>query len=283
MNLSRRAFLRQTAGTAAIVTLTPGIVAAAEPKIKVGACVLGLEAAKQAGLEGVEVRSGNAADELDIAKIATRERLKAQMQATGLPVCSIMMGLLNDYPLATDPRAPAWLNQCIDAAQDLGAKTILVAFFSAGDLQSDKKIKEPEFKVAVERLKAAAPRARDAGVTLAVENMLSAEQNLRMLDEINHEAMSVYYDVYNLGKSMGYDAAAEIRALKGRIAQIHFKNGPDYLDADKPFFERAADAIKEIGYSGWIVLETSSPSKDGVADAKRNGDYIRSLFTAKQG
>ena len=278
MNLSRRTFLQQTAGTAATLTLMPGIVAAAETKIRVGACVVGLEAAKQAGLDGVEVRSGNAADELDIFKPATRERLKGQMLATGLPVCSIMMGLLNDYPLATDPRAPAWLTQCIDAAQDIGAKTILVAFFSAGDLQSGKKIKEPEFKAAVERLKAAAPRARDAGVTLAVENMLSAEQNLRMLDEIGHDAVRVYYDVYNLGKSMGYDAAAEIRALKGRIAQIHFKNGGDYLDADKPFFERMAAAVKETAYAGWIVLETSSPSKDGVADAKRNGDYIRSLF-----
>ena len=278
MNLSRRTFLQQTAGAAATLTLMPGIAAAAETKIRVGACVVGLEAAKQAGLDGVEVRSGSAADELDIFKPATRERLKGQMLATGLPVCSIMMGLLNDYPLATDPRAPAWLTQCIDAAQDIGAKTILVAFFSAGDLQSGKKIKEPEFKAAVERLKAAAPRARDAGVTLAVENMLSAEQNLRMLDEIGHDAVRVYYDVYNLGKSMGYDAAAEIRALKGRIAQIHFKNGGDYLDADKPFFERMAAAVKETAYAGWIVLETSSPSKDGVADAKRNGDYIRSLF-----
>ena len=278
MNLSRRAFLQQTAGAAAAITLMPGIVSAAEIKIKVGACVVGLDAAKQAGLDGVEVRSGDAADELEIFKPATRERYKAQMQATGLPVCSIMMGLLNNYPLASDPRAPAWLTQCIDAAQDIGAKTILVAFFSAGDLQSGKKIKEPEFKVAVERLKAAAPRARDAGITLAVENMLSAEQNLRMLEEINHDAVRVYYDAYNLGKSMGYDAAAEIRALKGRIAQIHFKNGPDYLDADKPFFERMATSIKETGYEGWIVLETSSPSKNGVADAKRNGDYIRSLF-----
>lgn len=278
MNLSRRTFLQQAAGTAAALTLIPGIAAAAGAKIRVGACVVGLDAAKQAGLDGVEVRSGDAADELDISKPATRERLKAQMQATGLPVPSIMMGLLNNHPLASDPRAPAWLTQCIDAAQDIGAKTILVAFFSAGDLQSGKKIKEPEFKAAVERLKAAAPRARDAGVTLAVENMLSAEQNLRMLDEIGHDAVSVYYDVYNLGKSMGYDAAAEIRALKGRIAQIHFKNGPDSLDADKPFFESMATAIKETGYEGWIVLETSSPSKDGVADAKRNGGYIRSLF-----
>jgi sugar phosphate isomerase/epimerase len=277
MNLSRRTFLQQAALAAAVSV--PGLAAAApRPEIRVGACVLGLEAAKEAGLDGVEVRAGDAADELDISKPATRGRLKAQMQATGLPVCSIMMGLLNDWPLASDPRAPAWLIQCIDAAQDLGAKTILVAFFGKGDLQAGKQVKEPEFKAVVERLKAAAPRARDAGVTLAVESYLSAAQNLRLLEEVGHDAVSVYYDVFNLGKTQGYDAAAELRALKGRVAQIHFKNGPHYLDDDRPFFERAAAAIKETAYAGWIVLETSSPSKNGVADARRNADCVRSLF-----
>ncbi|HRT28618.1 MAG TPA: sugar phosphate isomerase/epimerase family protein [Kiritimatiellia bacterium] len=280
MNLSRRRFMRQATGSLAAITLAShSRAAAAQPTIRVGACVVGLEAAKQAGLDGVEVGAGGEADTLNIFQTGTRERLHQQMKATGLPVCSIMMGLLNQYPLASDPRAPAWLEQCIDAARDIGAKTVLVAFFGKGDLQSGKQIKEPEFNAAVARLKAAAPRAAAAGVTLAVENMLSAEQNLRLLEAVGHDAVRIYYDVYNTGKSQGYDAAAEIRTLKGRIAQIHFKNGPKYLDDDKPFFERMADAITETGYKGWIVLETSSPSKNSVADAKRNADYVRSLFS----
>jgi len=39
---------------------------------------------------------------------------------------------LNSNPLATDPRGPAWLEQSIDAAKDLGAKVILVAFSAGG-------------------------------------------------------------------------------------------------------------------------------------------------------
>ena len=265
MTVSRRRFMKQAAGSLAAVTLASrGRAAAAPPALRVGACVLGLEAAKQAGLDGVEVGAGDAADTLNIFQAETRERLRRQTQATGLPVCSIMMGLLNHYPLASDPRAPAWLEQCVDAAHDIGARTVLVAFFGKGDLQSGKQIKEPEFNAAVVRLKAAAPRAADAGVTLAVENMLSAEQNLRLLEAVGHDAVRIYYDVYNLGKSQGYD-------------------GPHYLDDDKPFFARMAGAITETGYSGWIVLETSSPSKNGVADAKRNADYVRSLFGTQPG
>lgn len=278
MNLTRRAFIRQTSGLLTAAALLPKAACAAEAKIKVGACVVGLDAAKQAGLEGVQVWAGNAEDELDIHKAETRAKYKAQMAASGLPICSIMLGLLNDFPLATDPRGPAWLTQCIEAAQDLKIKNILVAFFGKGDLLADKKLKEEEFKSVVQRLKAAAPRAKDAGVTLAVENMLSAEQNLRLLEEVNHEAVSLYYDVYNTGITMGYDSPAEIRKLKGRISQIHFKNGDRYLDESKPYFEAIAAAVKEISYQGWIVLETSSPSKNGVSDAKRNGDFVRMLF-----
>jgi len=278
MSPTRRTFLRQTSAATAAALWLPKKAQAAELKIKVGACVVGLDAAKQAGLDGVEVGAGNEADELNIFKAETRAKYKAQMRSSGLPIASIMMGLFNHFPLATDPRAPAWLNQCIDAAKDLSIQTILVAFFGKGDLQSGKKIKEAEFASAVRRIKAAAPRAKEAGVILAVENLLSAEQNLRLLDEIGSDAVQLYYDVYNLGQSMGYDVPAEIRRLKDRIAQVHYKNGPKYLDEDRPFFEAATAAIKDIGYRSWIVLETSSPSKNGVADAKRNGDFVRSLF-----
>lgn len=278
MKLTRRAFVRQASGVFATATLLPNVVKAAQAKMKVGSCVVGLDAAKQAGLDGVGVRAGDEAEELDIFKGGTRAKYKAQMQATALPVCSIMMGLLNNFPLATDPRAPAWMTQCIDAAKDLGAKTILVAFFGKGDLQSEKKIKEVEFKSAVQRIRNAAPYAQDAGVTLAVENMLSAEQNLRLLEEIGHESVRLYYDVFNTGKTQKYDSPAEIRLLKNRIAQIHYKNGPHYLDEDKPYFEAVSAAIKEINYQGWIVLETSNPSKDSIADARRNGQFVRSLF-----
>ncbi|MEI7901489.1 MAG: TIM barrel protein [bacterium] len=279
MNLTRRTFMRQTAGVAAASALLPERAYAASAKPKIGSCRVGLKEAKQAGLDGVEISAGDAAAELDIFKVETRAKWKAQMQETGLPICSVMMGLLNSFPLATDPRAPAWLTQCIHAAKDLGAKNILLAFFGEGDLLSNKRLKEPEFKSAVQRIKAAAPCAKEAGVTLAIENYLSAAQNARMLEEIGHDSVRLYYDVFNTGKTMGYDSPAEILTLKGRIAQIHFKNGPRYLDEDKPCFEAVAAAVKAIGYPGWIVLETSSPPKDSVADAKRNGDFVRSLFT----
>ena len=279
--LSRRHFLVRAAGVVAAGAVVPPFVFGAEQgtRIKVGTCTMGLSQAKQAGFDGVEISAGSPADELDVNKPDTRTRYKEQMQQTGLPITSFMMGLFNQCPLATDPRASAWIKQSIDAAKDLKAKNILLAFFSKGDLLSGSQLKEDEFKAAAQRIKALAPYAKEAGVTLAIENYLNAEQNLRMLELIGDESVCLYYDVYNTGKTKKYDSPAEIRRLKGRIAQVHYKNGAQYLDEDKPHFEAVSAALKDIGYKGWITLETSSPSKNPIEDGKRNAAFVRSLFS----
>ena len=232
MSSTRRDFLSVTAGAMTATALSARFLEttarAGERKIglKVGGCTVGLEEGVRSGLDGVEVRVGGPADRLEISYPEVRRKYKERMAKTGLPISSLMMGLLNDCAMATDPRAPAWLEQSIDAAQDLGARVILVAFFDKGDLLgADGRVKESDVDSVIARLKAAAPRARDAGVILGIENYLNAEQNARILDRIAHDSVKIYYDCFNTGGTKGYDVPAEIRFLKDRIAQFHFKNG----------------------------------------------------------
>jgi L-ribulose-5-phosphate 3-epimerase len=249
----------------------------ATARIRISSCRVGLKEAKQAGLDGVEISVGNAADKLHIADPAVRQQYKAEMAETGLAISSFMMGLLNSNPLAIDPRGPAWLEQCIDAARDLGAGVILVAFFGKGTLLQDGQLKQTDLDVVVRRLKDAAPRAKEARVILAVENTLSGQQNAQILERVGHSAVRIYYDVGNSHRN-GYDVPAEIRFLKDRIACIHFKDGSNYLGEGAIQFTPVAAAVQDIGYKGWIVMETANPSKDAVADAKRNAAFIRGLL-----
>ena len=282
LTMNRRAMLQATAaglvgGAWASAWLAEATAADRAPKIRIGSCRIGLADAQKAGLDGVEIGVGGPADTLQIADPAVRQRYKDEMRQTGLVISSFMMGLLNGNPLASDPRGPAWLEQSIDAAKDLGARVILVAFFGKGSLLEGDQLKQADVEVVVERLKAAAPRAKQAGVILAIENTLSAKQNIEILERIGQDAVAIYYDVGNSTR-MGYDVPAEIRLLNGRIAMLHFKDGPNYLGQGDVKFEPIAAAIKDTGYQGWIVMETSNPSKDGVADAKRNAAYIRELL-----
>jgi len=287
MTSSRRTFLTHTAAAlTGAALLNRGLRASAFPaldaQVHFGACVVDLEQGRQAGLEGVQIGVGGPADRLQIADPAFRARVKEQMHKTGLVVPSLMMGLLNECALARDPRGPAWLEQSIAGAKDLGAKVILVAFFGNGDLLSaDGKVKEDDVSAVVERLRAAAPQAKDAGVFLAIENYLDADTNARILDRVNHDSVRIYYDCYNTGATRKYDVPAEIRRLKDRIVEFHFKNGDAYLENGEVHYEPVVEAIKDVGYKGWVVLETSSPAHDAVADAKKNAGYARRLFASK--
>ncbi|NLX95666.1 MAG: TIM barrel protein [Rhodopirellula sp.] len=280
---SRRRFLQQciAAGAVASVPLAPSLGLAdarSSQGLRLGSCLLSLEEAKQIGLDGAEVRTQLVGDSLDVADPAVLRRYQQEMKQTGLPISSLMLGILNSYPLASDPRGPAWLEQSIAAAKDLGARVILVAFFAKGDLLAeDGTLKKDDVDIVVERLKVAAPKAKEAGVILGIENYLSARQNAEILDRVGSDAVKVYYDVGNTTVK-GYDVPAEIRFLKDRIAMVHFKDNPHYLGEGEVRFAAIAEAIQDIGYRGWIVLETTSPSRDKLADARRNAAFVRKLL-----
>ena len=293
MQVTRRQFLRHTAAGMAGAALFPALSRAGEtaPKYRISACdwslrvsgAEGLDTAKALGLDGLEISAGSPEDTLAIADPVLRASYKEKMASTGVVVSSVAMGLLNNAPLATDPRGPAWLEQTIEATQDLGAKVILLAFFGDGDLTQKAglfgrgKLNMEAVDTVVERLKAAAPKAREAGVILGIENTLNAEENIMILDRIGDPAVLVYYDVGNSTYN-GYDIAAEIRLLGDKICQIHFKDGGFLLGKGKVDMDAAAAAIKDIGYEGWFVLETAARANKRDEDFMENAAYLRNLF-----
>ena len=285
--LSRRAFLSSVAVALSAAGWSRRLFAEARAP-KFGACdwSLGkaldpgaLDLAVQIGLDGVEISAGDPANTLAIADPALRAKYKEAMTRTGLVVSSVAMGLLNSAPLAEDDRGPAWLNQTIDAAKDLNARVILLAFFGKGDLRKGRKLKEDAMKVAAARIRDAAPHAKDAGVTLAIENTLSAADNLRLLEMVGDDSVRIYYDIGNSTYN-GYDVPAEIRSLRGRIAQIHFKDGGKMLTEGRVDLNAAVKAIVDTGYNGWIVLETAMPSGDAEKDFRINLERAKAAFAA---
>ena len=49
-------------------------------------------------------------------------------------------------------------------------------------------------------------------------------------------------------------------------------------DQDVLDWPRLAQEYYDIGYRGWFVLETGSPTGDLVADTRANVDYVRKTF-----
>ena len=77
-------------------------------------------------------------------------------------------------------------------------------------------------------MKEVARYAEKAGVVVALEDWISAEDNLRLLDAIGSDYVGVYYDARNI-KSRVHDPYGEPARLGKRINQIHVKNGPKLM------------------------------------------------------
>ncbi|MEI6653142.1 MAG: sugar phosphate isomerase/epimerase family protein [Verrucomicrobiota bacterium] len=276
---TRRNFLQHGAAVLTATTLLSRLHAAtpATP-IRIGARQFGNDfaAAKRAGMDGLELGVGGPAEKLSIADPVARQKLKDGMQSSGLVTSSLSLDLLNSHPLFSDPLAPAWVEQSIAAAQDLGASGMLVPFFGQAHLLNGTDWKQDALEALVTRLKVLAPKAQAAGVCLGIECSLTAKQYIELLDRVGSDAVRAYYDIGN-STGAGFDVPADLRALKGRLAMIHFKDGPNYLGEGKVKMEPVAEAIKAIGYQGWIVLETANPSQNAEADCRRNAEFIRKL------
>ena len=253
-------------------------------RFKIGACdwsigrggQLGaLELAKQIGLDGVQVSFGQPGGEFDLRSEAIRRQYEQAAAEHGVEIASLAMGVLNSIPYASDKDAERWVEECVEVMPKLRQKIVLLAFFGNGDIKD-----KPELQAEViRRLKRVAPQAEKAGVVLGLETWLSADEHLRILDAVGSPAVQVYYDTANMEKQ-GYDIYREIRQLgRERICEFHCKENGFLLGEGRVDFRRVKDAMDDIGYSGWLVIESAVGDGRSVQDSYvHNQKYLRSVF-----
>ncbi len=128
---------------------------------------------------------GSLSDHMHLRQTAVQQAYLAAARKNGMQIASLALAELNSIPLKSDPRAAVWLIDSLDVARALGVKVILVAEFGNGELKGDK----PGIDRTVELLKEIAPRAEKAGAILGLENYLSAQENLDILQRVGSPAV----------------------------------------------------------------------------------------------
>ncbi|MBP7934525.1 MAG: sugar phosphate isomerase/epimerase [Phycisphaerae bacterium] len=274
-----------TAGLAIGTQIRQAVAEARASGVKVSMCDWSLgkttpEAfplAKEIGLQGVQVSLGSPENRLWLRQPRIQEEYLEASRKSGVAISSLAMGLLNEIPLMSEPRAAIWAADAIEAAKALKVQVILLAFFGHGELKEDNAT---DMRRVTEVLQELAPRAEKAGVILGIESYMSAEGHLKILDQVRSDAVQVYYDFFNSHATKGYDFVKEVKLLgRKRICEVHYKEGRHLLGASgKPDWPTVVKVLKEIGYDRWATLETSSPSGNMVADTRRNLEYVRKLW-----
>jgi sugar phosphate isomerase/epimerase len=172
--------------------------------------------------------------------------------------------------LKNDKLGQKWVADSIPITKKLNARVILLPFFGKGALTTRE-----EMDYVGDALKEIAPQAEKAGVILGLEDTISAEDNVRIMERAKSPAVLTYYDVGNSTHG-GFDVVKEIRWLgKERICQFHLKDNPNYLGEGKIDFPAVMKAIDDIGFRGYANLETDTPSNSIEADMTRNLQYVR--------
>ncbi|MDR3704004.1 MAG: sugar phosphate isomerase/epimerase [Candidatus Sulfopaludibacter sp.] len=244
--------------------------------LKLGANPDALPLASRIGFEGIQVSFGrrivNGKMPLDDPEILSR-----YLSLSGehkIPINGTCVDRLHDNGLKSDKLAVKWSLDAIRLTNALHTKVLLLPFFGKWAIQN-----RDEGNAAGDALREIAPEAEKAGVILGIEDTVSAEDNVRIMDRAKSKNVSIYYDVGNSTQA-GFDVVKEIRWLgKDRICQIHLKDNPHYLGEGAIAFPRVMEAIREIGFTGSANLETDTQAGSSVeADMSRNLSYIRQVM-----
>lgn len=244
--------------------------------LRLGANPEALPLAAQLGFEGVQISFGRriAGDKMPADNPETVARYLRLSAENRIPIDATCVDRLHDNGLKDDKLAVKWVLDSIRLTRALGAKALLLPFFG------DRAIRdENEGNAVGDILRDIAPEAEKAGVALGLEDTISAEANVRIMERSRSKNVQVYYDVGNSTQA-GFDVVKEIRWLgRDRICQFHFKDNPGYLGEGRVPMPQVIEAIRAIGFTGYANLETDThPGSTVEADMRRNLAYVRRLM-----
>jgi sugar phosphate isomerase/epimerase len=234
--------------------------------------------AKRLGFAGVEMT-------LQRSRPERIESIDSARAETELAVPSLVLGEHSDLGgiADTDPvvsaNAADDVRRAFDWAARLGSDALLIPFFGRAELRDAADIER-----AAVAFRTLCVGAAERGVTLLFEGTLPAEPIRRLAARVDSPAFGCYFDYANV-VPRGMDTATELRALGDLVRRVHLKDVRVRVNDCAPGlglvdFAASASALDEIGYEGWIVLETPPGPPELVA---RDFSFVRTVVARLEG
>jgi len=235
-----------------------------------------LQMMKAAGADGIEIpiMEGAVADYVDLGRV---------LDDLGLARTSSMAFVTPEQnPVSESPLqrqgAVDHLNWLIDCAQAMGATVICGPMFQTIGQFTGSGPTEAELARAAEVLLRVADQAQACGITLAMEPLnrfecylLNTLQDAAALTRrVNHPAVGVLFDTFHANIEEKNMAKAIREQGRGIIRHVHCSaNDRGIPGEDHIPWQDVFDALREIDYQGWYVLEAFGRSLPGLAAATK--------------
>ena len=274
------AFLLAALAVAPLTSQAPGAV-------RVGYCTRlnGLEAAKAAGFDYVELHASEIAGLTDADFDAALARAKQAGIATPAANNFVPATIRLTGPEVKPDEQMAHVRKAVSRLSKLGVEVIV---FGSGGARRvpDGFAREEAWKQLVDFGRRAAEEAKAYKITIAVEPLRKQETNiinsaaegLDLVKAINHPNFELMIDFYHLASEQE-DPAIVLRA-KEHIKHLHMANPQGRVFPQKweefdyaPFFAN----LRAIGYSKRISVEAGTQDLPGQAPAA--SQLLRNAFT----
>jgi hexulose-6-phosphate isomerase len=223
--------------------------------------------ASQTQAKGLEIFYADGDEAKNLGREDYAAKLKGLIEQYSLPVPSLCLAnLCAEQSLIGPPQTVERNSQIVahamETAAAIGAKVIVLPFFGKNTIEADDELDR-----AVQALMGLVEQAEAAGVVLGIESSLNIAQQQFLLGCLgNSDNARIYFDTGNV-LSRKIDPSTAIRDLgPGSICQVHFKDvkmiggqAPQFnvaLGTGDVDFPAVCQALRAIGYDGWIILET---------------------------
>jgi len=170
-----------------------------------------------------------------------------------------------------------YLRSCIDVAQTLDSPTVAGPFYSAVGRcwrsTADERARDVARVAAT--LRGLGEYAADRGVMLGVETLNRFEtsflnttaQALELIDRVDHPSVGLALDVFHLGIEEKHVGDA-LRAAGDRLVHLQVaENDRGTPGTGSLPWQDIAKALREVGYTGRVVIETFSDRVEAIARA----------------
>jgi D-psicose/D-tagatose/L-ribulose 3-epimerase len=235
------------------------------------------EMLRDAGYEGIEVPIFDTSPE----SVAGYEALGRRLSDLGLEPLGVGARSAEDSPISPDAavreRGLQATNAAVDICAAMGAKAICgplgapLGYFTGVGPTAD------ETKRSVESLRAAAEHAETRDVTIVVEYLNRFEMYLincaadaaALVRDVDHPNCRLMYDTFH-AHIEEKDPRAALQECQDVLVHFHAsENDRGTPGTGQVAWDETFDALHEIGYDAWIVIEAFGDALPELAAATR--------------
>ena len=206
---------------------------------------------------------------------AVRKMLeKNQLECTTCSVLPRECHLVSPQP-EVRARGVEFLKTCVDRTAELGARLVCGPMYAGLGVMTGRRRTPEEWNWAVEGLRVVARHAQKRDVTLCLEPLNrfetyflnTLEDAARLIHDIGEPNVKIHFDTFHANIEERHPAEA-LRSVARELGHVHIsENDRGIPGTGHNDWRGVLKALKDIGYNGWMTIESFAQPEPDLAAA----------------